>query len=154
MHGLSLVAASGGYSSLWYVGFSLRWLLLLRSTGSRDMGFSSSWLAGSRAQGQKLWHTGLVASWHVESSWTRARTRIPCICRQILNHCATREVHSWGFDIPGNLVASWIIIYIILVFKNILFSYWGIIDIQHNISFRCQKHFENTWCHLILQIAL
>ena len=33
--GLSLVAASGGYSSLWCAGFSLRWLLLLQSTGSR-----------------------------------------------------------------------------------------------------------------------
>ena len=33
-HGLSLVAVSGGYSSL-------RWLLLLRSTGSRCTGFSS-----------------------------------------------------------------------------------------------------------------
>ena len=39
--GLSLVAASGGYSSLRCVGFSLPWLLLLRSTGSRRMGFSS-----------------------------------------------------------------------------------------------------------------
>ena len=39
--GLSLVAASEGYSSLWCVGFSLRWLLLLQSTGSRRVGFSS-----------------------------------------------------------------------------------------------------------------
>ena len=39
--GLSLVAASGGYSSLPCVGLSLRWLLLLRSTGSRHTGFSS-----------------------------------------------------------------------------------------------------------------
>ena len=30
-----LVAASGGYSSLRCPGFSLQWLLLLRSTGSR-----------------------------------------------------------------------------------------------------------------------
>ena len=37
--GLSLVAASGGYSSLWCEGFSLQWLLLL-------------WLTGSRAQAQ------------------------------------------------------------------------------------------------------
>ena len=36
--GLSLVAASVGYSSLWCAGFSLRWLLLLRSMGSRHMG--------------------------------------------------------------------------------------------------------------------
>ena len=37
-HGLSLVVASGGYSSLWCVGFSLQWLLLLQSTGSRHVG--------------------------------------------------------------------------------------------------------------------
>ena len=33
--GLSLVVASGGYSSLWCAGFSLWWLLLLQSMGSR-----------------------------------------------------------------------------------------------------------------------
>ena len=38
---LSLVVASGGYSSLQCTGFSLRWLLLLWSTGSRHTGFSS-----------------------------------------------------------------------------------------------------------------
>ena len=43
---LSLVVASGVYSSLWCVGFSLRWLLLLRSMGSRRAGFSS---CGSQA---------------------------------------------------------------------------------------------------------
>ena len=69
---LSLVAASGGYSSLWCSGFSLWWLLLLWSTGSRSM--------------------GLVAPWHVGFSQTRARIRVPCIGRRILNHCATREV--------------------------------------------------------------
>ena len=35
---LSLVAASRGYSSLRCAGFSLRWLLLLQSTGSRHTG--------------------------------------------------------------------------------------------------------------------
>ena len=44
---LSLVAVSGGYSSLRCMGFSLRWLLLLRNTGSRRAGFSS---CGTRAQ--------------------------------------------------------------------------------------------------------
>ena len=59
VRGLSLVAAVGGYSLLWCAGFSLQWLLLLQSTGSRRMGFSSCgmqaqqlWLAGSRAQAQ------------------------------------------------------------------------------------------------------
>ena len=42
-----LVAASGGYSSLWCVGFSLWWLLLLQNMGSRHASFSS---CGMRAQ--------------------------------------------------------------------------------------------------------
>ena len=56
---LPLVAASGGYFSLRYTGFSLQWLLLLWSMGSRHVGFSSCgmwaellWLAGCRAQAQ------------------------------------------------------------------------------------------------------
>ena len=43
------------------------------------------------AQAQQLWVTGLFAPRHVGSSQTRARTRVPCIGRQSLNHCATRE---------------------------------------------------------------
>ena len=35
---------------------------------------------------------GLIALWHVGSSQTRDWTRVPCIGRWILNHCATREV--------------------------------------------------------------
>ena len=46
VRGLSLVAVSGGYSSLRCADFLLQWLLLLRSTGSRCAGFSS---CGSRA---------------------------------------------------------------------------------------------------------
>ena len=45
--GLSLLAVSGSYSSLRCVGFSLRWLLLWRSMGSRHGGFRS---CGSRSQ--------------------------------------------------------------------------------------------------------
>ena len=105
VRGLSLVAASAGYSSLWCVGFSLWWLLLLRSTGSRHTGFSSCgtraqqlWLAGSRAQAQQLWRMGLVAPRHVGSSRTRARTHVPHIGRWILNHCATREIQCIAFQ--------------------------------------------------------
>ena len=39
-----------------------------------------------------MWRTGLVALRHVGCSRTRARARVPCIGRRILNHCATREV--------------------------------------------------------------
>ena len=43
---LSLVVASGGYSSLRCAGFSLWWLLFLQSMDSRCTGFSS---CGTRA---------------------------------------------------------------------------------------------------------
>ena len=56
--GLSLVAASGGYSLLRYAGFSLRWLLWLRSTGSRHAGFRS---CGSRALDCRLSSCGAQA---------------------------------------------------------------------------------------------
>ena len=42
---------------------------------------------------------GLVAPRHVGSSRTRDRTRVPCIGRRILNHCATREVPRVGIFI-------------------------------------------------------
>ena len=51
--------------------------------------------SGSRALERRLsscGDMGLVAPRHVGSSWTRDRTHVPCIGRQILNHCATREV--------------------------------------------------------------
>ena len=38
-----------------------------------------------------MWLTGPVAPRHVGSSQTRAQARVPCIGRQILNHCTTRE---------------------------------------------------------------
>ena len=41
---------------------------------------------------QQLWLMGLVAPRHVGSSGTRARTRVLCIGRRTLNHCATGEV--------------------------------------------------------------
>ena len=46
-------------------------------------------------QAQQLWLTGPVTSRHVGSSQTRARTRVPCIGRQTLNHCATREAQTF-----------------------------------------------------------
>ena len=111
--GLSLVAASKGYSSLQHAGFSLRWLLLLRRMASRRPGFSSCstgaqqlWLASSRAPAQQLWRTGLAAPRDVGSSQTRARTHIPCIGRWILNHCATREA-LYFFNFVSILDDEW-----------------------------------------------
>ena len=43
---------------------------------------------------QELWHTGLVAPWHVKFSHTGDQNHVPCIGRRIIIHCATREVPS------------------------------------------------------------
>ena len=53
-----------------------------------------------------MWLTDPVAPWHVGSSQTRARTHVPCIGRQILNHCATREApneESFAMVLRGNI---------------------------------------------------
>ena len=58
---------------------------------------ATSFVAEHRLQTRRLNSCdsrGLVAPWHVGSSQTRARTRVPCIGRQILNHCATREARE------------------------------------------------------------
>ena len=113
--GLSLVAASRGYALLRCSGFSLRWLLLLRSTGSRRAGFSSCgsraqwlWLVGSRAQPQYLWRTGLVAPRHVRYSRTRDWTRVPCIGRRTPNHWATREAPLISTILNSGFFKGWI----------------------------------------------
>ena len=105
--GLSLVAASGGYSSLWCVGFSLPCLLCCGTQAlgtwasvvtARGLGSCGMWaleragFSSCGTQAQQLWCTGLVAPRHVGSSQTRDRTHVRCIGRRILNHCATTEV--------------------------------------------------------------
>ena len=65
-------------------------LLQLRQVGatlhrgawaSHYRGLSCCGAQAPDAQAQQLWLTGLVAPWHVGSSQTRARTRVPCIGR-------------------------------------------------------------------------
>ena len=70
------------------VGFSLRWLLLW-STGSGACGLQ--WL--QHLSSVVVVH-GLSCSWHMESSWTRDRTDIQCITRQILSHWTMRDVQD------------------------------------------------------------
>ena len=93
LHGLSLVEVSRGYSSLRCVGFSLLWLLLWLSTGSKCVGFGS---CSSRALERRLSSCGapalLVAPGDVGCSRTVDRTGVPCVGRQILTHHTTREV--------------------------------------------------------------
>ena len=111
LRGLSLAAVSVGYPLLQRVGFSFCWLLLLPSTNSRCVDFSS---CGSRApeqQAQWLRCMDSVAPRRVGSSQTRDLTRVSCIGRWILYHRATREALSgssflhWSVDMPGSGLA-------------------------------------------------
>ena len=52
------------------------------------------------ARPQQLGHMGLAALWHMGSSWTRDQTHVPCIGRQILIYCTTREVLALFLTIP------------------------------------------------------
>ena len=55
---------------------------------------------GARAPGTRasvVVAHGISCSRHVGSSRNRARTRVPCIGRRILNHCATREAPCISF---------------------------------------------------------
>ena len=90
------VAVRMGFLQLWQAGATLH----CGARASHCGGFSC---CGARAlgctgfsscgtQAQQLWHMGLVAPWHVESSWTRDRTCVLCVGRWIINHCTTREV--------------------------------------------------------------
>ena len=54
-------------------------------------------LTGSGAPAQS-WPTGLVALWHAGSFWSRDRTCVSCIGRQIPYHWATREALVYIFD--------------------------------------------------------
>lgn len=94
---------------LWSVGISLPWLLSWQSTVSRVQGL------------QSLWHTGLGSLqlpckfW--ESSQTRNWTRVPCIGRWVINHCATREVlgknialfNFWALQPRGMCHSLWVL---------------------------------------------
>lgn len=66
-----LVAAKQGYLSWGVVGFSRRWLLMLRA----------------RAFAQE----------HVESSQSRDQIHVPCFGKRILNYYTTREVFVFCF---------------------------------------------------------
>ena len=66
--GLSLVAASGRYSSLRCTGFSLWWLLLLRNMGSRHAGVSSCGTRASVVVARGLSSFGSRALEHMLSS--------------------------------------------------------------------------------------
>ena len=100
---VSLVAVSGGYSLEQCTGFSLRWLLLWWSTGSRAHGFST----GAPEHG--LTRCGpwtQLPLLHVGSSQTRDQTSVSCMARQILNYWTTQEVHTSMFNSPFWILAT------------------------------------------------
>ena len=76
-----------GFLQLWQVGATLHH----GARASHCRGLSCCGAQAPDAEAHQLWLTGLVAPRHGGSSQTRARTRVPCIGRQFLNHCATRE---------------------------------------------------------------
>ena len=78
VRGLSPVVASGGHSSSRCAGLSLSRPLPLRSRGSRRSGSAIVAHGPSRSAA-----CGILPD--------QGRTRVPCIGRQTLNHCATRE---------------------------------------------------------------
>ena len=93
----SIFIAVQAFLSLWCLGFSLQWCTCYGG----HVGFNSCsvWaqqlrFLGSRAQAQQLWHTGLVALWHVWSSQTGDQTHVSCIGRRICNHWAIREAQQ------------------------------------------------------------
>ena len=70
-----------------------KWGLLFIAV-RRPLTVRASLVAEHRLQTRRLSSCGSraqAAPRHVGSSQTRARTRVPCIGRQTLNHCATRE---------------------------------------------------------------
>ena len=121
---LSLVVAGRGYSSLWFAGFLLWWLLMLQRWALGHVGFSSC-----SAWAQQLWLMGLVAPQHVGSFHTRERTHVFCTDRWILNHCTTSKVQYLPVLINKQLLAD-----------NFLHkTYCG--HITHAISFHRNIHF-------------
>ena len=106
--GLSLAAPSRGFSLLGCLGFSLQWFLLLQRTSSR---------------------LGLVALWHVGSSWARDWTHVPCIGRRIDNHWTNREALGqgiWEAEFP---------------YKH--YWYWKeIVEAEETKIFQCQWRLE------------
>ena len=79
---------------------------LLSRCGAQASHCSSfSWAA----RAQSLQHTGLVAPWHVGSSWIRDGTCVSCMGKQILYHWAISKV-------PGGYF--WVLLYTMLFWRS------------------------------------
>ena len=103
--GLSPVAASGDHSSSRCAGLPPSRPLLMRSTGSR------------RAGSVIVAH-GPSCSVACGIFPDRGSNPCPCIGRQILNHCTTREARVYISN------SSWFNLGILNLYKNLSFSSW------------------------------
>ena len=90
---LGLHFCARAFLQLWQAGATLH----RGARASHCRGLSCCGAQAPDAQAQQLWPTGPAAPRHVGSSQTRARTRVSCISRQTLNHCATREAQKIFF---------------------------------------------------------
>ena len=90
---LGLRFCARAFSSLWQVGATPH----RGARASHYRGLSRCGAQAPDAQAQQLWLMGPAALQHVGSSQTRAGIRVPCIGRQTLNRCATREAHPLLF---------------------------------------------------------
>ena len=88
-----------------FIYFGLCWVFIAASrllSSHREQDFQNGGFSGCRVQAlgewaQSLWCTGLAAPWHVESSWTKDWTSVPCIGRWTPIHCTTRDVQDLSF---------------------------------------------------------
>ena len=101
--GSSLLPA--GFLWLCWVGFSLRWLPLLWSTGSRHTGCNHCstwarelWFPGPRAQAQESLGLGLAVPRRADSSRTSNRTPVSCLGWHVLGHRAPSEALQKRFS--------------------------------------------------------
>ena len=96
MGGLRSLQHEGSLSCGWRVlecGLSsceIRWLWDAGASVAAAQGLPQLQLVGSGVRAPWSWSMGLAVLRRVISSWTRDRTRAPCI--RILTHCTTRDV--------------------------------------------------------------
>ena len=131
MSGLSLVVGTQGCSLIAWTSHCDRFSCC---KAEALVGFSDCstwaqylWLKGPRAcRLQSLWQAGLAALWHVRSSWTRDRTRIPCIGRWILNYLTTRKVPGTGifknlskrYELAVGVGSHWVHVTLLAILVN------------------------------------
>ena len=119
-------AAAPGFLELWGAGFSLQWLLLLRSTVSGCRGFHSCGTRALGAQAQRLWAHLHSCPKVVGSSQTRDETHVPCIGRWTPNHRTKGGSQGLCFSrtLPL-LINSWPSIFSVILLGS-EFPLWGV----------------------------